>query len=298
MAIRDALLPEFDQETASTRRTLERVPGDRFDWSPHEKSGSMVWLAGHLANLPSWVGLTIGQDALDLAPGGKPPDPPPTPTSVDEILAAFDKNVTEARAAIAEASDEELMKPVVATSKRQDDDDAPQGRGAAELRDEPPDSSPSAAWCLSASERYPGTFHLRPVCRRKPDGYVVLVSVKAETHVDRDDEPSRLVVNAQRRVAPLHHRVDRRLVEWPDRPKNTNLLDAPLLVDGGLDHHGPFDAARNGIRWVRRLNAVNELRRGDAGTNTNRFPTGRRCPLPPTDTTLNPETRAGSLFRT
>ena len=111
MAIRDALLPEFDQETASTRRTLERVPQDRFDWSPHEKSATMVWLAGHLANLMSWATLTIKHDELDLAPGGKAPDPPPTPASVDEILALFDKNVAEARAAIAEASDEELTKP-------------------------------------------------------------------------------------------------------------------------------------------------------------------------------------------
>ena len=52
MAIREALLPEFDQEIASTRKTLERVPEDRFDWSPHEKSGTMIWLAGHLAYLP------------------------------------------------------------------------------------------------------------------------------------------------------------------------------------------------------------------------------------------------------
>ena len=159
MAIRDALLPEFDQETASTRRTLERVTRDRFDWSPHEKSGTMVWLAGHLANLPSCVSLTIGQDALDLAPGGKTPDPPPTPTSVDEILAAFDKNVTEARAAIAEASDEELMKPWSLLQNGKTMMTLPK---AAELRDEPPDSSPSAAWCLSASERYPRTVHLRP----------------------------------------------------------------------------------------------------------------------------------------
>ena len=65
MAIRDALLPEFDQETASTRRTLERVPQDRFDWSPHQKSGTMVWLAGHLANLPSWVTLTLGHERTD-----------------------------------------------------------------------------------------------------------------------------------------------------------------------------------------------------------------------------------------
>ena len=111
MAIRDALLPEFDQEMASTRKTLERVPEDRFEWSPHEKSGTMGWLAGHLANIATWATLSITQDALDLAPGGKPMDPPPAPQTVAELLAMFDKNAADARAAIATVGDEELMKP-------------------------------------------------------------------------------------------------------------------------------------------------------------------------------------------
>ena len=111
MAIREALLPEFDQEVANTRRTLERVPEDRFEWSPHEKSGTMGWLAGHVANLTTWATASIAQDSLDLAPGGKPTDPPPAPQTVSDLLAMFDKNAAEARAAIAAASDEDLMKP-------------------------------------------------------------------------------------------------------------------------------------------------------------------------------------------
>ena len=54
MAISESLLPEFDQEMAGVRRTLERVPEDKFDWKPHPKSLSMSVLAGHIANLPSW----------------------------------------------------------------------------------------------------------------------------------------------------------------------------------------------------------------------------------------------------
>jgi uncharacterized damage-inducible protein DinB len=111
MAISDALLPEFDQEMIGVRKTLERVPADKFDWRPHEKSGSMMWLAGHIANLVGWASMTISTDELDLAPGGEPMAPPPTPTSVDELLAIFDKNVGEARAAIAGATDETLMQP-------------------------------------------------------------------------------------------------------------------------------------------------------------------------------------------
>ena len=111
MAISDSLLPEFDQEIAGARRTLERVPDDKFDWQPHPRSGTMVWLAGHLANLPSWAPLTINQDELDLAPGGKQMDSPPPPADTAELVATFDRHAAEARAAIAGASDAELMKP-------------------------------------------------------------------------------------------------------------------------------------------------------------------------------------------
>jgi hypothetical protein len=38
MAIVDALLPEFDHEMTITRKLLERVPDDKFDWKPHHKS--------------------------------------------------------------------------------------------------------------------------------------------------------------------------------------------------------------------------------------------------------------------
>ena len=111
MAIAEAFLPEFDQEAAGVRRTLERVPADKFDWRPHSKSGTMIWLAGHLANLPQWATLTMAADELDLAPGGEQMPPPPEPASVEELVATFDRHAAEARAAIAGASDENFMKP-------------------------------------------------------------------------------------------------------------------------------------------------------------------------------------------
>ena len=110
MAIAEALLPEFDQEAAGVRRTLERVPADKFEWRPHEKSGTMIWLAGHLANLPQWATLTMGSDELDLAPGGEPMPLPPTPASVDDLVATFDRHAAAARAALAAASDADFMR--------------------------------------------------------------------------------------------------------------------------------------------------------------------------------------------
>ena len=111
MALSDGLLPEFDHEMANTRKALERVPDDKFGWKPHEKSGTMGWLANHLANLPTWTGITLGQDSFDLAPadGGPPRHEPPT--TREELLELFDKNVIEARATLAGASDADLFKP-------------------------------------------------------------------------------------------------------------------------------------------------------------------------------------------
>jgi uncharacterized damage-inducible protein DinB len=111
MPLSQTLLPEFDHEMANTRKELERVPESKLSWKPHPKSGSMGWLAGHLANLPSWATTTIKQDSLDLAPDGAPVKPLPEPKSQKELLATFDKNVSEARAAIAGADDAALLKP-------------------------------------------------------------------------------------------------------------------------------------------------------------------------------------------
>jgi uncharacterized damage-inducible protein DinB len=108
MALSDALLPEFDQEMANTRRTIERVPEDKLDWRPHEKSTTLGGLTTHISNLPSWTNYIINQNSLDIAPPGEPPFRLEQIKSVNEALAMFDKNVTAARAAIAGASDEQL----------------------------------------------------------------------------------------------------------------------------------------------------------------------------------------------
>lgn len=110
MPISQALLPEFDQEMANTRKSLERVPDGKFAWKPHEKSMTMGRLASHCAEIPGWAIPTIRQDELDLAPPGAPPFQPTVANTTAELLAIFDKNVAGARAALEGASDEHLMK--------------------------------------------------------------------------------------------------------------------------------------------------------------------------------------------
>ncbi|HSW50850.1 MAG TPA: DinB family protein [Bryobacteraceae bacterium] len=109
MALRDALLPEFDQEMVTARKHLERVPEDKFDWRPHVKSGTMGWLAGHIAEIPEWAVEGIKKDSVDLAPGGVHVAPPAVPADRAALLEMFDTNVAAARAAIAEAEDGHLQ---------------------------------------------------------------------------------------------------------------------------------------------------------------------------------------------
>lgn len=106
MTISQSLLPEFDQEMAGVRKTLERVPEGKADWKPHAKSMSLGRLAGHLAELPGWVDATLKQDVLEMSGDFKPF----ISASPKELLEKFDQVSAQARAAIAKASDEDLMK--------------------------------------------------------------------------------------------------------------------------------------------------------------------------------------------
>ena len=105
MAIVDSLIPEFDHEMATTRKVLERVPEERFDWKPHEKSFSLGVLAQHVATLPTWGTETLMRSEIDLVGN----NPPASAASKSELLNTFDKNVADARAALAGKSDAELM---------------------------------------------------------------------------------------------------------------------------------------------------------------------------------------------
>jgi uncharacterized damage-inducible protein DinB len=107
----DALLPEFDQEMANTRKVLERVPDDKLSWRPHPKSWTMGELATHVATLPSWTVETFGRDELDITPDGKPPAPQAPVKSREELLAKFDASVAAGRKSLASAADAAMFQP-------------------------------------------------------------------------------------------------------------------------------------------------------------------------------------------
>lgn len=99
------LLPEFTHEAQVTRKTLERVPFEKKEWSPHEKSYTLLQLAAHLAEIPGWTGVTVNQEVFEMDGSYEPY----VPETVDDLLEHFDQNVAKAREALEGASSETLM---------------------------------------------------------------------------------------------------------------------------------------------------------------------------------------------
>lgn len=105
MTISETLLPEFDAEMESTRKMLAAVPDGKWDWKPHTKSMSVGQLTGHITDMASWSVEIIEKESLALNPGEYKPY---VPQSSQELLSSFDEKRTQARAAIAKASDADL----------------------------------------------------------------------------------------------------------------------------------------------------------------------------------------------
>jgi len=91
------LLNELKSEAAATRKILERVPIDKNDWTPHAKSMALGKLAMHVAEIPSWVAMTLLTDELDFAKFDYKLLPA---RSTEELLAKHDETVEQAIAVL------------------------------------------------------------------------------------------------------------------------------------------------------------------------------------------------------
>jgi uncharacterized damage-inducible protein DinB len=108
MTLIDSLRMEFEHETQTTRRFLERLPGDRLDWRPHEKSYTAGELASHIVECVRWTGSIFTRDELDLDPAAYRPY---LAASVADLLAAFDAGVANGRQVLAGVDDAALGQP-------------------------------------------------------------------------------------------------------------------------------------------------------------------------------------------
>src|SRR5215467_8183829 len=100
MSATAAILQELEQEAATTRRVLERVPSDKLAWKPHAKSMSLGTLALHVATAPGYISDWAVQDQTQFAAGA-----PPDPKSTAEILSAHDAGLTKAKSNLSAIGD-------------------------------------------------------------------------------------------------------------------------------------------------------------------------------------------------
>lgn len=105
MSIIQMLLKEMDNEAKTTRKMLACVPNDQYDWKPHEKSMTVRRLATHIAELPSWVSMTLTTDELDFANN---PYQPVVINNTNELLAYFEKSLAEGRAELEKVTEKDL----------------------------------------------------------------------------------------------------------------------------------------------------------------------------------------------
>jgi uncharacterized damage-inducible protein DinB len=100
------LLTELKHEAATTRKILALVPADQIAYKPHEKSMLLHSLAVHVAELPTWVGVTLTQDELDFT---KPYPPTPKFSTTEALLSRFDKNILDATKVLEQVKDETFL---------------------------------------------------------------------------------------------------------------------------------------------------------------------------------------------
>ena len=108
MSLSQTFLAELQHEASNTKKILERVPTDHFDWKPHEKSFSLGRLAAHVTELPSWIDYTVNADELDFATMNYTP---PKVTSSSELMQSFEDHIAKAKAVLQQdITDEDLLK--------------------------------------------------------------------------------------------------------------------------------------------------------------------------------------------
>ena len=106
MNIVTQLLKELEQESAITRKMLDKVPEDKWDWKPHEKSMTLEQLTTHLAELSSWVKLALETDELDFS---KQPYERTKVNNTNELKAIFEKAYSEGHEALSNASEADML---------------------------------------------------------------------------------------------------------------------------------------------------------------------------------------------
>lgn len=108
MPIIDSLIREFKNEAQTTRKHLERLPDDKLDWRPHQKSFTAGELASHIVECVSWVDAIFNLDEIDIDPTTYRPY---QAESAADLLKTFDDKVASCKQVLEGADEETISQP-------------------------------------------------------------------------------------------------------------------------------------------------------------------------------------------
>jgi uncharacterized damage-inducible protein DinB len=111
MLISELMIPELAQESAMTRRLLEKVPNDKLGWTPGSGLHTIGWNANHLAEIAGWTPGILETSELDIAPVDGPPLVTTESNDIKEIRATFDKNLQLSLESLKGVSDAVMAEP-------------------------------------------------------------------------------------------------------------------------------------------------------------------------------------------
>jgi uncharacterized damage-inducible protein DinB len=105
MTMNDSLIKELQIEAANTRKMLERVPAEHFDYKPHEKSMDLKFLSTHVADLIGWTGYVLTTTELDFVNNDLKE---PVIQSTEDLLSHFDEVLQSSLSALETATAEQF----------------------------------------------------------------------------------------------------------------------------------------------------------------------------------------------
>jgi uncharacterized damage-inducible protein DinB len=108
MQLKDSFIAEMKHEASLTKKMLEKVPLDKKDWKPHEKSMSLGRLATHVAETTHWATDIIHIDDFDFAVNYN--FKPTVAFSTDELLQIFQTNLDKAISDLSTMNEEDFNK--------------------------------------------------------------------------------------------------------------------------------------------------------------------------------------------
>lgn len=99
---------ELEKESATTRKMLARIPDDRYDWQPHEKSMTVRQLATHIAELPTWITMALTTEELDFAAN---PYETPKVNNTKELMELFENSLVNGFSELKDENESKMDEP-------------------------------------------------------------------------------------------------------------------------------------------------------------------------------------------